>query len=92
MKIFKNYKKLYHAELENRRLLINQCSKLGEENVEYQKEIQCYKEKCGKLQIELENVKGFLEQETEAKNELKKQRANLKRELTKLKKELNKDA
>lgn len=91
MKLFKNYKKLYLAELENRRLLINQCSKLGEDNVDYQKEIQKYKEKCGKLEVELEDIKGFLAQETEAKEELKKQRTKLKREITMLKKELNKD-
>jgi heterodisulfide reductase subunit B len=55
MKLFKNYKKLYLNELENRKMLINQVSKLGAENVDYQKEIQCYKEKCGKLSIELED-------------------------------------
>lgn len=91
MILFKNYKKLYNQELENRKMLINQCSKLGEENVNYQKEIKCYKEKCGQLTIELEDTKGFLAQETNAKKELIKQRANLKREIARLKKELNKD-
>ena len=89
--MFKNYKKLYEQELNNRKMLINQCSKLSAENVDYQKEIRCYKEKCGKLTLELEDVKGFLEQETQAKELLKKQRTNLKREITKLKKELGKD-
>lgn len=92
MKIFKNYKKLYENELDNRKKLINQCSKLSAENVDYQKEIQCYKEKSGKLEIELEDTKGFLKQEIEAKETLKKERTKLKRQITMLKKELNKDA
>ena len=92
MKLFKNYKKLYLNELENRKMLIGQNSKLSAENVDYQKEIQCYKEKSGKLEIELEDTKGFLKQETEAKETLKKERTKLKRQITMLKKELNKDA
>ncbi len=84
MKIFKNYKKLYKNELENRRLLIEQNSKLSKERIEAM-------QKVAKLQIELIDTRGFLAQETEAKEELKKQRTNLKREITKLKKELNKD-
>lgn len=91
MKLFKNYKKLYLNELENRKKLIGQCSNLSKENVDYQKEIKCYKEKCGQLTIDLEDTQGFLAQETIAKKELIKQRANLKREIARLKKELNKD-
>ena len=84
MKLFKNYKKLYENELENRKMLINQVSKLGAENVDYQKEIQKYKEKCGKLTIELEDIKGFLTQEKEAKEELLKQRKKLRTMITKM--------
>lgn len=84
MKIFKNYKKLYLNELENRRKLIGQVSKLGAESVDYQKEIKLYKEECGKLQIELEDTKGFLKQETEAKETLKKERTKLRRMVTEL--------
>ena len=84
MKLFKNYKKLYENELDNRKKLINQCSKLSAENVDYQKEIQCYKEKSGKLEIELEDTKGFLEQEKEAKETLKKERTKLRRMITEL--------
>ena len=91
LKTKKYYKNLYEAELENRKKLINQCSKLSAENVDYQKEIQCYKEKCGKLTLDVEDLTKFLQQEKEAKEALKKERTKLKREITMLKKELNKD-
>lgn len=84
MKIFKNYKKLYSIEKENTKKLINQCSKLGTENVNYQKKIKKLTEECAKLTIELEDTKGFLAQETEAKEELKKQRTKLRKMITEL--------
>lgn len=91
MKIFKNYKKLYKIEVNNRKIYEERYKNLYEECIDYQKEIQCYKEKTGKLQIDLEDIKGFLQQETEAKEALKKERKNLKRQITMLKKELEKD-
>ena len=64
MKLFKNYKKLYKDELKNREMLINQNSKLSQERIEA-------KEEVARLKIELEDTKGFLAQETEAKEVLK---------------------
>lgn len=92
MKLFKNYKKLYEAELENRKKLINQCSKLGEDNVNYQKEIKCYKEKCARLTCDLEDIDNLLKVETNRLESAKKEISRLKRNNTMLKKELNKDA
>lgn len=82
MKLFKNYKKLYLAELENRKKLINQNSNLSKERIGA-------KEEVARLKVELENTLGFLNQEKEAKEELKKQRTKLRREITMLKKEIN---
>ena len=84
MKIFKNYKKLYEAELNNRKLYEEQYKKIYEENIDYQKEIKLYKEKCGRLTIELEDTNGFLAQETEAKEVLLKERKKLRTMITKL--------
>ncbi|MBR5303468.1 MAG: hypothetical protein IKU37_01410 [Candidatus Gastranaerophilales bacterium] len=84
MKLFKNYKKLYESELNNRKLYEEQYKKIYEENIDYQKEIKCYKEKCGRLTIDLEDVDGLLKQETEAKEELLKQRKKLRTMITKL--------
>lgn len=77
MKLFKNYKKLYLDELENRRMLINQNTKLSKERIEA-------KEETAKLKIELEDIKGFLAQETEAKEALLKERTKLRKMVTKL--------
>lgn len=49
------------------------------------------KEELAKVRIELEDTKGFLAQETQAKEVLKKERTNLKRELTNLKKKLKEE-
>lgn len=84
MKLFRNYKKLYRNELENRAKLIKQNSKLSDERVKA-------KEETARLKLELEDVKGFLMQETEAKKELLKQRASLRRKITILEKEVNKN-
>lgn len=84
MKIFKNYKKLYETAKANQDKLIEQCSKIGAENVNYQKKIKKLTEECAKLTIELEDTKGFLTQETEAKEELKKERTKLRKMITKL--------
>ena len=91
MKLFKNYKKLYLNELENRKMLITQNSNLSKQNVEYQKEVKLYKEKCARLTVDLEDVDYQLEKTTKERDALKKEKANLKRKLTNLEKELNKD-
>lgn len=83
MKIFKNYKKLYLNELENRNMLINQNSKLSQERIKKAEEL-------AKVKLELEDVKGFYLQEKEAKELLLKERTKLRREVTMLKKQLEK--
>jgi hypothetical protein len=40
MKLFKNYKDLYKTAKANQDKLIEQCSKIGAENVNYQKQIK----------------------------------------------------
>lgn len=80
----KYYKDLYETELENRKMLINQVSKLGAENVEYQKQIKKIKEQNTQLTFELEDTKGFLEQEKECNKELRKERTKLRKMITKL--------
>lgn len=77
MKLFKNYKKLYEDELENRKKLINQNSKLSQERID------AYKERA-KIQFELEDTLGFLEQEKQCNDALRKERTNLRRMITKL--------
>lgn len=97
MKLIRNYKQLYKQELENRKMLIMQNSKISEENVNFQKqikkleqELQTYKELSARVRIELSDMDGLLEQETKAKEELLKQRTQLRREITILKKQLDK--
>lgn len=91
MKLFKNYKKLYLLAKSNQDQLIRQCSKIGAENVEYQKQIKMYKERCARLTCDLEDVDNLLKVETQKNVALKKEVANLKRKNTILNKELNKD-
>lgn len=80
----KYYKNLYEVELENRKKLIDQNSKLSSENVDYQMLIKALKERCARLTIDLEDVDGLLEQETEAKEVLLKERTKLRKMVTKL--------
>ena len=91
MKLFKNYKKLYETAKANQNKLIEQCSKIGAENVEYQKQIKMYKERCARLTCDLEDVDNLLKVETQRLTSAKKEIANLKRKNTILNKELNKD-
>ena len=91
MKLFKNYKKLYETAKANQDKLIEQCSKLSAENVDYQKERNLYKEKCARLTVDLEDIDYALEKTTRELLAVKKEKANLKRKLTNLGKELNKD-
>lgn len=77
MKIFKNYKKLYLNELENRKMLIEQNSKLSKQRIQRDEE-------NARLKIELEDTLGFLQQEKEAKEVLLKERTKLRKMITKL--------
>ena len=70
MKLFKNYKKLYKIELNNRKMYEQRYKEVYEKNIQYQ--------------FELEDTRGFLAQEKEAKEELLKQRKKLRAKITKL--------
>ena len=91
MKLFKNYKKLYLLAKSNQDQLIRQCSKIGAENVEYQKQIKMYKERCARLTCDLEDVDNLLKVETQKLTSAKKEIANLKRKNTILNKEIKKN-
>lgn len=77
MKLFKNYKKLYLNELENRKLLTTQNSKLSSER-------KAAKAEASQLQIALEDMTGFYSQEKAAKEALLKERTKLRKLVTKL--------
>lgn len=88
------YKKLYKIELNNRKLYEERYKEVYEENLELQNIRKAYekkKEEVAKLKIAIDDLEKFLDQETEAKEELLKQRKTLKRKITMLEKELNKD-
>lgn len=91
MKLFKNYKKLYQNELTNRKLLIEQNSKLSKQRIDSDIENKKLREENAKMKIELEDLGQFYIQEKEAKEELLKQRKVLRRKITMLEKELGKD-
>ena len=73
----KYYKNLYEIELENRKKLMEQNSKLSAERIKA-------KQESAALKIELEDTKGFLAQETAAKEALLKERTKLRKMITKL--------
>ena len=89
MGIFKKYDVLKN----NIKILQERNEDLYKRDIEHQKQYQAElkkkNEQIAKLKIELEDTAGFLKQETEAKEALKKERTKLKREITMLKKELN---
>lgn len=87
----KNYKKLYKQELENRKLLIQQNSRLSKERIDSDIENKKLREEIAQLKIVNEDLNGFYFQEKEAKEELLKQRKVLRRKITMLEKELNKN-
>ncbi len=75
--LFKNYKKLYFGEKENVKKLTNQNTKLSREREDMEIELK-------KVQLELEDTKGFLAQEKECSNALRKERTKLRKKVTKL--------
>ena len=92
-KIFKNYKKLYKTELSNRKLYEERYKELYDENILLQMEVKDAKkvrEECAKTKIKLDDTKGFLAQEKEAKEELLRQREELIKERTELRKKITK--
>lgn len=91
MKLFKNYKKLYKIELNNRKLIEERKKEVDEWNVELQKNmihsdkmIRNLKIENTELKMALEDTKGFLAQEKECSNALRKERTKLRKMITKL--------
>ena len=90
MNIFKNYKKLYEIELKNRKMYEKRYREIEKKYRDLQQDkgigkmrtqlanakdtIYDMKAQIAQLKIELEDVKGFLAQETQAKEYLKKER------------------
>lgn len=76
-KIEKNkYKTLYETELHNRKMYEKRYKEVIQENIELQKStgIAELRKEIAKLKLELEDTKGFLEQERQAKEQLLKER------------------
>ena len=85
--IFKNYKKLYKIELNNRKIYEQRYKEVYEKNIELQnieKAFNKKKEEVAKLKLDLEDTQGFLAQETQAKEYLIKERTELRKKITKL--------
>ena len=96
MKLFKNYKKLYEIEVNNRKILEEAKRILGADCKKYQEQrnelnvenanlkvaINDLKEEYARVRLELEDTKAYLEQEKQVSSALRKERANLKRKLT----------
>lgn len=88
--MFKNYKRLYETELNNRKLFEARKKETDNWNVELQKsllkadkEIGKLKQEVASLKIQLDDTLGFLEQEKQCSEALRKERKNLKTKLTK---------
>lgn len=91
MKLFKNYKKLYKIELNNRKMFEQAKKGTDAWNEELQKNIINSDKMIRNLKIEntelkmaLEDTKGFLAQEKECSNALRKERTKLRKMITKL--------
>lgn len=93
MKLFKNYKKLYQAELQNRKLFEERYKQLKAQDEEWQKnnianlrlEIRALKENVTRLTFDLEDTTGFLNQEKECNNALREKIEKLKKKNRNLK-------
>jgi len=76
-KIEKNkYKTLYETELHNRKMYEQRYKEIYDKYIELQKSTGMaeLRKEIAKLKLELEDTKGFLEQERQAKEELLKER------------------
>lgn len=94
----KKYEKRYREiKKENEALQVKQgyaelrqkLDKLTNDNFDLTGANMKLKEELARVKIELEDNKGFLAQETQAKEALKKERANLKREIARLKRKID---
>lgn len=89
MKLFKNYRKLYEIERNNNKVLVERNNDLHKRYVACKKEMLEFEEEIARLKIELEDTKGYLAQEKQAKEELLRQRnkANARKRVAKKKEE-----
>ena len=92
MELFKNYKKLYETELNNRKMYEKRYRKKEKQYIDLQKNkgigelkkqlmkskdiIYDLKEQVAQLKFDVEDLRGFYEQEKAAKEYLKKERDN----------------
>jgi predicted nucleic acid-binding Zn-ribbon protein len=79
-----DYRKLYEIELNNRRLYEDRYKQIYEQHIENQKMIKELQKEITNLKIELIDKEGFLNQEKEAKEALKKERTQLRKKITEL--------
>ena len=77
MSILKNWKGLYNTEKNNRKLYEERYKKIYDENIEYQKAIKELKYKLTKARIDLEDCRGFLQQEKQVSYALRQERNKL---------------
>lgn len=77
MSILKNWKGLYNTEKNNRKLYEEQYKKIYDENIEYQKTIKELKYRLTKARIDLEDTRGFLQQEKQVSYALRQERNKL---------------
>ena len=91
MSILKNWKGLYNAEKNNRKLYEERYKTIYEENIKYQKLIKKLKYNLTKARIDLEDCRGFLKQEKEVSYALRQERNKLLTKIKKLKEEKNKE-
>ena len=84
MRLFKNYKNLYKTEVNNRKLLEDRKKELYETNIELQNQIKLLMKDKAELTIKLEDTVGFLEQEKQCSEALRKERTKLRKKITKL--------
>lgn len=77
MSILKNWKGLYKTEKNNRKLYEERYKKIYDENIEYQKLIKKLKYNLTKARIDLEDCRGFLQQEKQVSYALRQERNKL---------------
>lgn len=82
--LFRNYKKLYKIEVSNRKLLEDRKKELYETNIELQNQMKLLMKDKAELTIKLEDIVGFLEQEKQCSEALRKERTKLRKKITKL--------
>ena len=88
MGIFKNYKKLYESTKNNLKVMQERNADLYQRGILYQEQAKEHekklKEKIARLTFELEDTKGFLEQEKACSEALRKERTKLRKQIKKL--------